>query len=92
MLAIEAIGSQLRRLPGVVRLGIGVMAFGGFADVVMHLGVEGTAGAAVGGAGEHAAHLIGFAGMVLVQAGVVLDGVRRSRARRSAGDSRKGVA
>ena len=90
MLALERVWSQFLAAPGLVRLGIGVMAFGGLADVVTHLGVPGASAASAGG--DHSAHLVGFAGMVLVQAGVVLDGVRRSRARRSTGDSRKGVA
>ena len=91
MLTIETLPRVLTGLPGVVRLGLGLMAFGGAADVVAHLGIA-EAAASIDGhtVDERAAHLVGFVGMVVVLLGVVLDGVRGSRPGRLAEDSSKG--
>ena len=76
----------LQRIPLLVLLGLLLMATGAVVDVVVHLGpVHDHGGAAFD---EHAAHLIGITGMVLVLAGVVTHGVRcqlRQRAARSNG-------
>ena len=88
MLAIETLRTDLAALPGTVRLGLGVSAIGGAADLVTHASFS--AGSAGNGT-ELSAHLVTFAGMVLVLAGVVVDGVRQTRARRRAtGHTTKG--
>jgi hypothetical protein len=88
MLTIERLRLELRglrTLPTLVRLGLLVLAFGGVADVVAHFGLPTEAGELhEHAASESMAHLIGFVGMVLVLLGVVVDGARRSRVRRSA--------
>ena len=90
MLTIEAVVRTARSLPTLARVGLGVLAFGGLADLVAHLGAPATT--AGHSADQLSAHLIVFVGMVLVMAGVVVDGVRISRTRRPAGRSSKGVA
>ena len=93
MLAIERFGHSLRGLPGAVRLGLAVVGFGAFADLVTHLGVPGAAASGAAHTPDQvSAHLIVFAGMVLIVLGVVVDGARQSRARRPAGRDPKGVA
>jgi hypothetical protein len=68
--------AELRRMPAGSLLGVVVMALGLAADVVAHLDPA---------VGDHhgvvtneqlSAHLVAFAGMVLVLAGVVVDGIR----------------
>jgi hypothetical protein len=91
MLVLEAVWKELRRAPAAVQLGIGILVFGGAADVVTHLSggafVAGTTGHAPG---ELTAHLVGFAGMVVVLAGVLVDGVRRGRSAAEAGSKPNG--
>lgn len=79
MLALERIRTELLSLPFLVRIGLAILVVGGLADVVAHLEAAGP--------GDHlhehtaselSAHLIGFAGMVVILLGVVLDGVRRT--------------
>jgi hypothetical protein len=86
MLMIEAV-RRLRRdlalVPVVTRLGLVVMALAGAADVAIHLALGEHAGHA--GVG-HLAHLAGIVGMVLVLAGVVVDGARRQLDRRRRGE------
>jgi hypothetical protein len=88
MLTIERLRSELAALTGLpflARLGVFVLLFGGLADVVAHFGLPAEAGGLhPHAASESIAHLIGFVGMVLVLLGVVVDGVRRNRIRRSA--------
>ena len=79
MLMIES-GKRFVReagaLPALSRIGLLLMVAAGALDVVVHL----TAGAHGGHHGlgvEHAAHLLGVVGMVLVLAGVVTYGARR---------------
>jgi hypothetical protein len=79
MLALE---SQVRALPLVIRLGLVVIAFGGLADLVTHLSFADAADPGGHTPAQLSAHAIAFAGMVLVFAGVVVDGVRQSMVRR----------
>ena len=82
MLVIEMV-RHLRRLPPLVVLGLAVMAAGGAVDVVVHVGAVGHHSHAGIGA-EHVAHLAGIAGMLVVLAGVVIHGIRRSRRHQAA--------
>ena len=79
MLALE---SHVRALPLVIRLGLIVIAFGGLADLVTHLSFADAADTGGHTQAQLSAHAIAFAGMVLVLAGVVVDGVRQSMVRR----------
>jgi hypothetical protein len=86
MLTIE-IAKRLARwsanFPALSRIGLLLMVGAGAFDVVVHL----AAGAHAGKHGfgpEHAAHLIGVVGMVLVLAGVVTYGARRQLRRPAA--------
>ena len=82
MLAIHRV-RRLPRPPLAILPGLVLMAAGGVLDVVVHLSsVSHHADASFGG--EHLAHLIGIAGMVLVLAGVVAHGARRHRRQRAA--------
>jgi len=89
MLAIDVTreaARTVRRLPLVMIIGLLAMAAAGVLDVVVHLGSVGSSGH-VGHHGvvpEHLAHLVGVAGMVLVLAGVVIDGLRRQLRQRAA--------
>jgi uncharacterized protein YjeT (DUF2065 family) len=70
-------------LPALSRVGLLLMVAAGAFDVVVHL----TAGEHAGHHGfgaEHAAHLLGVVGMVLVLAGVVTYGARRQLRRAAA--------
>jgi hypothetical protein len=80
MLAIERIHG--RALPPVFRLGLAVIAFGIVADLVTHLSFADAAEPGGHTSAQLSAHAIVFAGMVLVLAGVVADGVRQSMVRR----------
>ena len=86
--------SPIPRLPLLVRIGLAGLALAGFADLVAHLEASGHAGHPhVHASAETSAHLATFVSMVLVQLGVVADGVRRSRTGRdSAGRSSKGAS
>ena len=69
--------------PALSRVGLLLMVAAGAFDVVVHL----TAGEHTGHHGfglEHAAHLLGVVGMVLVLAGVVIHGARRQLRRAAA--------
>lgn len=85
MLVIEglrALAADVRRMPRLVHVGI-ALAVGAFAlDVLVHL----SPAVHDHGGGfrpeEHLAHLAGIAAMVLILAGVVIDGARRNRSRR----------
>jgi hypothetical protein len=79
MLALD--GIHLGALPLVIRLGLVVMVFGGLADLVTHLSFADAAEAGEHTSAQLSAHAIAFAGMVLVFAGVVFDGVRQSLVR-----------
>ncbi|HEU5204980.1 MAG TPA: hypothetical protein VFU17_11840 [Candidatus Limnocylindrales bacterium] len=79
MLALE---THVRALPLVIRLGLVVIAFGGLADLVTHLSFADSADPGGHTPAQLSAHAIAFAGMVLVFAGVIVDGVRQSMVRR----------
>jgi hypothetical protein len=80
MLALERIHAGA--LPPVIRFGLAVIVFGVFADLVTHLSFADAAEPGGHTAAQLSAHAIVFAGMVLVLAGVVADGIRQSRVRR----------
>jgi uncharacterized protein YjeT (DUF2065 family) len=75
MLKIE----QLWRLPVLTLIGLVLMAVGLVADLVVHAAHH-------HGPAEHAAHLVGLVGMVLVLAGVMAFGARRQLQQRNGGD------
>ena len=83
MLTIERVRNDLRRLPLLAKGGVAGLVFAGLADVIAHLEASGHVGHLhEHTSAEYSAHLAGFVSMVLIYLGVVLDGVRRSRARR----------
>lgn len=83
MLAIESVRAQARHLPRLIRVGLLVMAFALFADLIAHLEVSApvthTGDGHVHTTTQLWAHAGVFVGMVLVFAGVVADAVRRNR-------------
>ncbi|HET7168482.1 MAG TPA: hypothetical protein VFI69_04710 [Candidatus Limnocylindrales bacterium] len=84
MFTIERITQEARTLPILSKAGIAVMLLGGLADLMAHLEAAGHDGHLhAHTSAELSAHLIVFVGMVLIYLGVVLDGARRHRARRS---------
>jgi hypothetical protein len=92
MLTIETDRPSFRSLPALARAGLAVLAFGGLADLVAHLGLPAEAGHGHGfTAAEVEAHLVVFVGMVLILLGVVIDGVRRAHLGRSAGNRKGGM-
>lgn len=98
MLAIESairelrVLRQLRALPVLTRAGLAVLVAGALMDLAAHLAIA----APAAGHGheftpaEAVAHVVVFAGMALVLLGVVVDGARRTRPGRSAGETSKG--
>jgi hypothetical protein len=82
-------------LPGLVKVGLVVMAIAGLADIVAHLEtVDHVGHMHTHTATETAAHLAGLVSMVVIFVGVVVDGVRKGRARRrtvAAGRDMEGV-
>ena len=70
-------------LPVVSRIGLLLMVAAGASDVVVHLAAGEHAGHHEFGP-EHAAHLAGVVGMVLVLAGVAVNGARRQLRRAAA--------
>lgn len=87
MFTIESL-RHLVALPLLVKIGLIAMALAGLADVVAHLEAPGDGHLHVHAASEAAAHLAGFVSMVVIFVGVVVDGVRQGRDRRS-GAARK---
>lgn len=87
MLAIETtirLRDEVRSLPTASRVGLAVTFVAGLMDVAVHLlGSDGGAHQH-SFAAEHAAHLLGIVGMVLVLSGVVIYGARRHLRRRHA--------
>lgn len=75
--------AEVRDLPLVSRIGLLLMVAAGSLDVIVHLASGDHAGHQ-GFGPEHAAHLIGVVGMVLVLAGVVIHGARRQFRRAAA--------
>ena len=96
MLTIEGLLRQLALMPYLAKVGLVVMAISGLADVMAHLEahpIELVGQPHVHTSFEASAHLGGFVSMVLILLGVVVDGVRRSRAHRQAVEhQQKGVA
>lgn len=77
----------------LVRGGVAGLVFSGFADVIAHLEAGGHADHLhAHTSAELSAHLLGFVSMVVIFAGVVIDGARRSRNRRGMAENPKGVA
>ena len=77
MLTIERARIELRSLPLVTRVGLGVMALGLLLDVAAHIAAMGHADHLhEHTAPEQWAHLIGFGGMVLAWLGIVANGIR----------------
>jgi hypothetical protein len=79
MLTIETVRrrfGEIAGLPLLSRAGLLLMAAAGATDVIVHL-ASGDNAAHHGFGPEHAAHLLGVVGMVLVLAGVVAFGARR---------------
>ena len=74
---------ELRRLPAIAVLGLLAMVCAAVFDLTVHLGAGQHAGHEGGGL-AHLAHALGFAGMVLVLTGVVIDGARRQLRQRAA--------
>ncbi len=92
MLALETAARALQALPILTRVGLAVLVVGGLADLAAHVAIVYQAAGHDHGFTpyEVAAHVVVFAGMVLVLLGVVADGVRRPRPGRSAGNTSKG--
>ena len=68
---------ELRALPRVAKVGVGVIAIGLAVDAVVHTFGVVTAGTLAGLVVQmHLAHLVVLAGMVATLAGIVADGVR----------------
>lgn len=89
MLTIDRLASLIRgawALPALVRVGLVLMFAGGAGDVVVHLAVS-SHGAHHGiGPAEHAVHLLGLVGMVLVLTGVMAFGASRRRDQSNGGN------
>lgn len=93
MLAIERSAARPGHLPVLARVGLLWLALGLLADVVAHLEAAGHVGDLhVHSPAQASAHLIVFAGMVLILLGVVVDGARQTRSGRPAEGTSKGVA
>lgn len=82
MLTIDRLGG-LGRLPLLVKVGLLVMATAGFADVIAHLEAGGDGQVDAHASWEVVAHLAGLVSMILILLGVVIDGVRQGRPRRT---------
>lgn len=74
---------EVAALPALSRVGLLLLVAAGVLDVVVHL-AAGEHGGHHGFGLEHAAHLLGVVGMVLVLAGVVTFGARRQLRRAAA--------
>jgi hypothetical protein len=76
----DRVMNERRSIPGLSRFGTLVMIFGLLFDTVEHGLVNHATEARLGQfpVSEHAAHFVVFIGMVLVLAGVLNDGLRRS--------------
>jgi len=89
MLVIETVttdrAERSRRFPRLGWAGVVVMVVGLVADITEHTLIPHAGELAVAGypVSEHAAHLVVIVGMVLLLAGVVVDGVRASHRRGS---------
>ena len=79
---VRAAGREFRRLPILARIGLAVMLLAFMADVVVHMSTVAHVHSTGFDPQEHLAHLAGILGMVLVLAGVVIDGTLGHRPRR----------
>ena len=84
MLSIQCQLNELGRIPATSKLGLAVMVIAGAVDVAAHLMTDVHAGHHGEFGAGHLAHLVGIAGMLLVLAGVVIDGARRQLRQRAA--------
>ena len=88
MLAIERLTRDFQASPGLVKIGVIALLLSGLDDAALHLAsgsmLEPIGHAHVFTPDELAAHLAAFVSMVLILSGVVVDGARRTRARRGA--------
>ena len=83
MLTIERVRAEALALPTLTKIGIVALAFAGLLDLNAHLEVSEHVGHLHRHiSAEASAHLAAFVSMVLIYLGVVLDGARRTRARR----------
>jgi hypothetical protein len=81
MLTLEAARRDLRALPILVRAGLTTLVAGGVVDLVGHLqAADGHAHVHALTSLELAGHVGVLVGMVLILLGVVVDGVRQTRA------------
>jgi hypothetical protein len=87
VLALERLGQDFRAAPGPVKVGVIALALSLFDDLTLHVAsgslFEPISHVHAFTPDEFAAHLAAFASMVLIVSGVVVDGVRRTRARRT---------
>lgn len=76
MSSLQRVAHEAARIPAASKLGFGVMIVGLVVDLLAHLtvGVDHAHGGATGT--ELSAHLVVFAGMLIVLLGVIVDGVR----------------
>jgi hypothetical protein len=94
MLSIEPMKrlfAELRVLPSASRFGLVVIVIAGVVDVVVHVFGTPAHAAHHGFVPEHAAHVLGLGGMVLVLAGVVIHGVRRQLTSRASAAIKGGL-
>ena len=85
MLVIQiarTVWNEINQLPTLVRIGLALMPLAFLGDVVVHIAPVAHHHHAGFAPQEHIAHLLGILAMVLVLAGVVIDGARRHRSRR----------
>jgi hypothetical protein len=91
MLTLEKVTREVGCMPGLAKAGVVGLVVSGLADVVAHLEESEVVGHVAGQVHQHnstelSAHLAGFVSMVIVLAGVVVDGVRQQRARRGSSE------
>ena len=84
MLSIQRQLNEPGRIPPASKLGLALMVFAGVLDVAVHLMTDVHAHHHEAFGLEHLAHLLGIAGMLLVLAGVVVNGARRQFRQRAA--------
>ncbi|HET9344427.1 MAG TPA: hypothetical protein VFO05_01895 [Candidatus Limnocylindrales bacterium] len=94
MLIIESLRRDWKAVPALVRVGVVGLVLSGVADVVFHAVAPDLASHAdAHTTAELAAHLAGLVSMIVIFLGVVTDGVRKSRTRRtSRGPEPKGAS
>ena len=80
--ATRAVAADVARMPRLVHAGIALAVVGVAIDLIVHLSPAPHHHGAGFRPQEHIAHLVAIAAMVLVLAGIALDGARRHRFRR----------